>query len=143
MSAAEKCLEMDRRMVERVEASAAGSGKASDPDDFLDPALWEHYVEARRELVDFTTSSVRSLARSRSHETGTERPAREDSDIERRLMSSLTEMADLEERLASYLTKNLEVLRRTVTDLTRNQVLFSKYAKTGARPEPDHLSSLA
>lgn len=142
MAATEKCLDMDRRMIDRVEASQGFDPASRDPDDFLDPAVWEHYVEARQDLVDFTTSSIQVLARNRSRSNGADLPS-EESDIERRLVSSLSEMAALEERLAAYLTENLEVLRMAVADLTRNQTLFSKYSKTGAKPEPGHLDSQA
>jgi hypothetical protein len=141
MAAAKKCLELDRAMLERVQASRGGELHPKDPDDYLDPALWDHYVEARRDLVDFTTSNIEVLVKSRSGgPQGSSRPEA-DSDIEKRLVSSLSEMAMLEEKLAAYLTENLEVLRKAVTDLTRNQTLFTKYAKAGAKPEPERLSS--
>ena len=91
--------------------------------------------------MDFTTSSIEVLAKTKSGGVeGVPKPEG-DEDIEKRLMSSLSEMAALEERLAAYLTENLEVLRSAISDLARNQTLFTKYAKAGPKPEPEHLSS--
>jgi hypothetical protein len=138
MGAADKCLDMDRRMLERIEFTKDGGLPPKDVDGYLDPALWEHYVQARRDLVDFTTSSIKVLTRDRPKAA-----AEAGSDIETRLMRSLSEMAALEEKFAAYLTENLEVLGTAITELTRNQTIFTKYAKTAAKPEPGYLSSQA
>jgi hypothetical protein len=139
MESAEKCLEMDRGMLERVEASKRGGAPPADPDEYLDPSLWENFVEARRELIDFTSSSIEVLTRDPQGEPA--RPSEEE--VERRLIGSLTEMAELEEKLAAYLSQNLDVLAAAIGELTRNQTLFSRYAKSAAKPEPGYLSSQA
>ena len=138
--AADKCLEIDRHMVATVEASKDGDRSPKDPDGYLAPELWERYGEARRNLMDFTAAGINVLTRSGS---GSEaRP--DDEAVERRLASSLAEMADLEAKLAAYLTENLKVLDEAISGLTRNQTLFTKYSKTAAaKPEPGYLSSRA
>jgi hypothetical protein len=141
MAAFQRCLELDRAMAEKIDLSKAGGSSQRDPDEYLDPALWEHYVSARKDLVDFTTSNIEVLARSKPKNGKAEQTAEGGDDIENRLLSSLSEMADLERRLAAYLTENLEVLRRTLTALTRNQTLFTKYAKAIPKPEAERLDS--
>jgi hypothetical protein len=152
MAAAEQCLELDRRMAGRAEFAKPipdARPPAEAVDDYLPPSVWEHYVEARRELVDFTTASIEVLARDRPAGGQAGGPApdeqeeaeRERSDIERRLVNSLTEMVELESRLAAYLTENLEALDRTIDGLTRNQTLFTKYARRATKPDPCQISS--
>jgi hypothetical protein len=151
----EQCLGIDRAMAEKIAGRPAGR----DVDEYLDPALWEHFVEARRDLVDFAVDSVAMLARRKAQDPADGRPTGamssgealsemaptdpEQAEIEKRLLNSMTEMLALEERLTGYLTQNLEILRTTIDELSKNQVVFSQYARQTGRPEPGYLSSRA
>jgi hypothetical protein len=140
-----KCLELDRRMLDRVEANRDGERAPDDPDGFIAPAVWERYVAARRDLVDFTTASIAILAGGRPSiaeaEPGPEGQVADE--MEERLVGSLDELAELEEKLAAYLADNLQVLGNAIEELTRNQTVFTRYAQTAPKPEPGYLNSQA
>jgi hypothetical protein len=144
----QECLEMDRRMLARIGPPEEDRGR--DAENYLDPRLWEQFIEARQDLVEFTTSSIHVLSSGAGEKlpAGTggrtaedERDFAEMSELENRLVTSLKEMVELETRLADYLTENLSVLRETIDGLARNQVLFTQYAKKYNKPEPGYLSS--
>jgi hypothetical protein len=150
MEACDKCLALDRAMANKIADSQKIPFEHRDVDEYLDPSLWEHYVEARRDLFDFTTSGIEVITKTRQAEKAAQsqmEPGQKDSsqdvdpDIERRLISSLSEMLELEAKLTNYLEENLNVLQQTIEDLIRNQTLFTKYASQNTKPEPGYLSS--
>jgi hypothetical protein len=121
-------------------------------ENYVDPRLWEQFIAARKDLVDFTTSSIDVLtvsparnlqAGSADRTGGDELMFAEQSELENRLMSSLKEMVELEYKLAGYLSENLSVLRETIDGLNKNQLLFSHYAKKYNKPDPGYLNSEA
>jgi hypothetical protein len=172
--ACERCLTLDRQMAGKVTKNHGHALGRLEVEEYLDPALWEHYVQARRDLFDFTVTGIEVLTQSGSdqkkldksnsdHDPTEVNPAsghkatpkaahgeaheeahdeaHEAAEIEKRLMSSLSEMLALEEKLTGYLAENLEVLKQTIEDLTKNQPLFSKYSRQNAKPDPGYLSS--
>ncbi|MDR1677048.1 MAG: hypothetical protein LBS44_01495 [Deltaproteobacteria bacterium] len=143
-----ECLDLDRAMLAKLGRLDLDRGR--DAENYVDPALWEHFIAARQDLVDFTTSSIGVLTTNVSYQKpvdGNKRSEEDDknfveqSELENRLMTSLKEMLDLENKLANYLNENLSVLRETIDGLSKNQVLFSAYAKKYNKPDPGYLNS--
>jgi hypothetical protein len=134
-----RCLELDREMLAKLGPDDFGS---RDAEEYLDPKIWEQFIEAREDLVDFTTSSISVLTRGErkppppSPEDETDEARRgmvEQAELEKRLVKSLKEMVELEAHLAKYLNENLSVLKETIDGLSKNQVLFTSYAKSAPR----------
>jgi hypothetical protein len=146
-----ECLELDRSMLSKL--GPLDDDRGRDPDNYVDPGLWEQFINARKELVDFTTSSIDVLNSGQknnpnNNEPGLDQRTEEDeknfaeqSELEYRLMTSLKEMVDLENKLANYLTENLSVLKETIDGLNKNQLLFTCYAKNHNKPDPGYLNS--
>ncbi|MDR2422714.1 MAG: hypothetical protein LBE01_04980 [Deltaproteobacteria bacterium] len=130
LDACQKCLDLDRRFAAQLERQIAGA--ELDP---LDPALWENFIEARRDLFDFTAMNLKLLAQGRSS------PA--ESLIRERLLDSLSEMAAIEEQLADFLAKGLGDLKEAIDDLANGQALFAGYAALDAKPCAIRLDSQA
>jgi hypothetical protein len=145
----QRCLELDRDMLARL---GPPSIAPKDVEDYLDPKVWEQFIEAREDLVEFTTSSIHVLTAearrkvnpgNKKEKEEVKEAFAEQTELEARIMKSLKEMVDLEDRLASYLTENLSVLRETIDGLTKNQMLFTNYSRRCPKPEPGFLSSEA
>lgn len=127
-----------------------GIDRGHDPENYVDPALWEHFIAARKDLVEFTASSIRVLTTAgKSHPpAGLGRRTEEDesffaeqSELENRLVTSLKEMVELEVKLTNYLSENLSVLKDTIDGLNKNQTLFTHYANKFNKPEPGYVNS--
>jgi hypothetical protein len=126
----EECLSMDRRFLGTLDRKTA---KGDDP---LDPGLWENFIEARRSLVDYTTSSLNVISRDK------EAVAR-NKDIKDRLVDTLDEVMLLEEKLSAFLSENLTVLKETIDDISKNQAVFTSYARVKGKPRPEALETRA
>ncbi|MDR2141881.1 MAG: hypothetical protein LBR11_08860 [Deltaproteobacteria bacterium] len=134
LAVCQQCLELDRQFAARLASQIA------DPEqDPLEPTLWEHFIDARRDLFDFTTMSLKVLTQSQ------EVPPQDslEGQIREELLTSLSEMADLEEKLTAYLTKGLTSLKETIDNLAKSQAIFSGYASLDTKPPANHLDSLA
>jgi hypothetical protein len=129
LRACQECLEMDRKFMKELDRK-----KEADNQEGLEPVLWENFIEARRDLMNFTSESINILARDQESQNS-------NSDIKDRLITSLDEMMSLEEKLAAYLSENLDLLKETIEDLTKNQAIFSSYGRQGAKSCPDIISS--
>jgi hypothetical protein len=145
-----ECLALDQDMLARL--GPLGHDKAGDPENYVDPSLWEQFIAARNDLVDFTVSSIHVLtvpamksqeAKSESRTDEDEKSFAERTELENRLVTSLKEMVDLESKLTSYLSENLNVLKETIDSLNKNQTVFSQYAKNRNKPEPGYFNSEA
>jgi hypothetical protein len=123
-------------MVAKIENYPSEGPKNAE--EYLDPALWEQFVEARRDLCDFTTSTIKLLTFNGSKPIDDEQ-----TESEQRLLNSINEMLEMEKKLTSYLSENLSVLKGTIDELTKNQVIFSQYSKHLAKPDPGYISSQA
>jgi hypothetical protein len=147
VEACEKCLELDRDMVAKIEIASEGP---RDVEEYLDPALWEQFIAARQDLCDFTTSSIELLTRKAPQKN--KKPDNpnnltvidgQQAESEKRLFKSISEMLELEEKLTSYLNENLTVLKGTIDELTKNQTIFSQYSRNYSKPDPGYVSSQA
>jgi hypothetical protein len=133
--ACQKCLEIDRHFASRLE------DQIKDPKrDPLDPALWENFIEARRDLFDFTAVNLNLLAKRDKANAGGASP---DGQIRESLLKSLGEMAALEEKLTAYLSENLGILKETIDNLAKGQAIFSGYASLDSKPPATRLDSRA
>jgi hypothetical protein len=138
-----ECLKLDREMLASL--GPMDQERERDPENYVDPGLWEQFIAARQDLVDFTTSSIDILAskgRNTALSEGADRKtATEQGELETRLINSLREMVELEFKLTNYLSENLDVLKETIDGLNKNQVIFSHYAKMATKPDPGYLNS--
>ncbi|MDR2388130.1 MAG: hypothetical protein LBE80_11200 [Deltaproteobacteria bacterium] len=143
----DECLELDRAMLAKL--GPLDQDKKADPENYLDPKLWEQFISARNDLVDFTTSSIQVLtasakASARTDSAGLskldEKDFAEQSELENRLVTSLKEMVELENKLTNYLSENLNLLKETIDGLNKNQTLFIHYSKKFNKPEPGYLN---
>ncbi|MDR0622783.1 MAG: hypothetical protein LBJ61_13065 [Deltaproteobacteria bacterium] len=143
-----KCLELDRAMLARL--GPLDEDKGRDPENYVAPALWEQFIAARNDLVDFTASSIHVLTASAKtpramgpdgRTAEDEKNFAEQSELENRLVNSLKEMVELESKLTDYLSENLDVLKETLDGLNKNQTLFSRYAQNAPKPEPGYLNA--
>ncbi|MDR3204377.1 MAG: hypothetical protein LBV23_06500 [Deltaproteobacteria bacterium] len=149
MEASQKCLDLDREIFLKIKSFE--DGQAKEVDDFVDPALWENYIEARRELFDYATNNIKVLTRDRraprkaSRREGdkVEADQKRQKEIESRIVNSLKEMLLLEEKLTNYLSDNLSVIKETIEELSKNQPIFTKYSRGATKPQPGYLSSQA
>jgi hypothetical protein len=133
----QRCLDLDREMLAKI-----GPGELSpkDVEDYLDPKIWEQFIEAREDLVEFTTSSIhvltvdgqKKVAPPPDKIAAVKDDFVEQSELESRIIKSLKEMVELEASLAKYLNENLSVLRETIDGLSKNQLLFTKYSKNNS-----------
>ncbi|MDR1086035.1 MAG: hypothetical protein LBP22_14550 [Deltaproteobacteria bacterium] len=144
LAACQECLDLDRRFAAELERQIAG------PDlDPLEPALWESFVEARRDLFDFTAVNLTLLAKTgpKSAEGNNvdEGESKEGSfsQVRGELLKSLAEMVALEEKLTAYLSENLGILKETIDDLSKSQAIFAGYASLDTKPSAIKLDSLA
>ncbi|MDR1394986.1 MAG: hypothetical protein LBK52_02280 [Deltaproteobacteria bacterium] len=134
LAACRQCLEMDRCFAAELDRQIAEPEK-----DPLEPALWEHFIEARRNLFDYTAMNLKLLAKKpNAPEAGSS-----ESLLRKDLLTSLTEMLALEEKLTSYLSENLDRLKETIVDLSKSQAIFSGYAGLDTKPSAIALDSLA
>ncbi|MDR2405430.1 MAG: hypothetical protein LBE27_03565 [Deltaproteobacteria bacterium] len=124
------CLDLDRHFLGDLEKKAASG------DDPLDPSLWENFIEARRNLVDFTTSNLNMLAQDRESQN-------RHKDVMSRLESTLGEVVKLEEKLTRFLSENLGVLKETIDGISKNQAIFSAYGRGNGKPRPEALETRA
>ncbi|MDR2302761.1 MAG: hypothetical protein LBF38_12065 [Deltaproteobacteria bacterium] len=144
----EECLELDRAMLAKL--GPLDRDRKADPDNYVDPGLWEQFISARNDLVDFTTSSINVLTASAKAALGTNSDGRakqnekefaEQSELENRLVTSLKEMVELENKLTNYLSENLNVLKETIDGLNKNQTLFIHYSKKYNKPDPGYVNA--
>jgi hypothetical protein len=124
------CLDLDRRFLGTLEKKTASGG------DPLDPGLWENFIEARRNLVDYTTENLNLLSKDKPSQA-------RNKDVMNRLETTLGEVMQLEEKLAKFLSENLSVLKDTIDDISRNQAIFSAYGRTNPKPMPEALETRA
>jgi hypothetical protein len=118
LAVSRKCLELDRGFIGALQEK---SGRG---DDALDPALWENFIEARRNLVEYTTQSLNVMARDRKSHA-------RNKDVKDRLETTIGEIMRLEEKLAGFLSENLSALKKTIAHLTSNQAVFTSYTRSG------------
>jgi predicted nuclease with TOPRIM domain len=130
LEVSEQCLDLDRRFLGTLERKTA---QGHDP---LDPALWENFIEARRNLVEYTTENLNLLARDR-------KAIGRNRDIKDRLETTLGEVMQLEEKLTTFLSENLSVLKETIEDISRNQMIFTAYARHTHKPRPEVMETTA
>ncbi|MDR2351692.1 MAG: hypothetical protein LBF22_00785, partial [Deltaproteobacteria bacterium] len=103
-----ECLDLDRNFLGTLEKKSAQGG------DPLDPLLWENFIEARRNLVDFTTGNLVLLAKDRESHI-------RNKDVMDRLETTLGEVMQLEEKLTKFLSENLNALKDTIDGISKNQ----------------------
>jgi hypothetical protein len=78
----EERLDMDRRFIGVLET------KKSEGRDPLDPDLWENFIEARKDLVDYTTTNLNIISRDK-------RAFSRNKDVKYRLETTLDEVMRL------------------------------------------------
>jgi hypothetical protein len=133
-----ECLEIDRQFAAQLER------KIAKPDlDPLEPSIWEHFIEARKDLFDYTVMNLGLLAQNQYSKEEEKNLSQEESQIREDLLTSLDEMRALEEKLTTYLSKNLGVIKETIDNLAKSQALFSGYANLDVKPPATRLNSLA
>jgi hypothetical protein len=127
----EECLELDRDFLARIEGRGGPGG--ADP---LNPELWESFIKARKNLVDYTTENLAILAQDKESQA-------RNPDVMTRLESTLGEVMLLEERLTSFLRDNLGILRDTIDGISKNQAIFSAYGRSLPKQIPGSLETVA
>jgi hypothetical protein len=130
LEVSEDCLELDRRFLGTLEKKTESGG------DPLDPLLWENFIEARRNLVEFTTENLNLLAQDKQSQA-------RNKDVMNRLETTLGEVMQLEEKLTSFLSENLAALKDTIDGITKNQAIFSAYGRNSHKPRPEALETTA
>jgi hypothetical protein len=134
LAACQECLKVNRQFFSDLERHI------SEPDqDPMEPVLWEHFIEARKDLFDFTTVNLNILAKNLSKN----RDSEAESQIREDLLTSLEEVVALEEKLTAYLSENLGLLKETINDLSKSQALFAGYASMDTKPSAIVLDSRA
>jgi hypothetical protein len=128
LKASRECLELDQGFLSGLDRRSAEGA------DALEPSLWENFIEARRELVDYTTGNLNLLARDRKSQE-------RNQDINDRLVTTLGEVMRLEEKLAVFLRDNLSALKDTIDGISKNQVIFSAYARNNHKSRRDVLET--
>jgi hypothetical protein len=126
----EERLDMDRRFMGVLEK------KKSEGRDPLDPLLWENFIEARKDLVDYTTSNLNVLSRDKTAFS-------RNKDVKDRLETTLDEVMRLEEKLAAFLSRNLLVLKDTIEELNKNQAIFTAYSRHNHKSVPEAFETRA
>ncbi|MDR0549391.1 MAG: hypothetical protein LBI10_08320 [Deltaproteobacteria bacterium] len=138
LDACRERLEMDRGFVAKLERQIAEPNL-----DPLDPALWENFIAARRDLFDFTALNLNLLVKKKASGKDLSLLDDQERQIHEDLLTSLSEIAALEEKLTTYLEKNLGVLKETIDKMAKGQAIFAGYAVLDAKPPAIHLDSRA
>jgi hypothetical protein len=125
-----ECLDLNKSFLKALEK------KSLNGEDPLDPGLWENFIEARRSLVDFTTSNLNLLAQDQESQ-------KHNKETLSRLETTLGEVMHLEEKLTKFLSDNLSALKDTIDGISKNQAIFSAYGRNGSKPMPEALETRA